>query len=78
MYSLIQRIYLYTGGHFGRDKTIEKVCSRFYWGKGMCGEIQDLLRTCDTCQRVNNKFKKAPQEQLHPIPISPEVWEQVR
>ena len=24
----------------GRDKTIEKVCSRFYWGKNMTEEIK--------------------------------------
>ena len=65
-----------TGGHFGRDKTIEKVCSRVYWGKNMTAEVKEYVRTCDVCQRVNDKFQKPPAE-LHPIPVSPEVWKQV-
>ena len=65
-----------TGGHFGRDKTIEKVCSRVYLGKNMTAEVKEYVRTCDVCQRVNDKFQKPPAE-LHPIPVSPEVWKQV-
>ena len=64
------------GGHFGRDKTIEKVCSRVYWGKCMHAEIADFVKRCDVCQRVNDRFCKPPTE-LHPIPVSPEVWKQV-
>ena len=66
----------YAGGHFGRDKATEKVCSRVYWGKCMHAEIADYIKRCDVCQRVNNRFNKPPCE-LHPIPVSPEVWKQV-
>ena len=37
------------GGHFGRDKTLEKICSRFHW-RNMVEEIQEK---CPQCQRMN-------------------------
>ena len=37
---------LYTGGHFRRDKTIEKVSSRRYWGKNVTAEIVDYVKRC--------------------------------
>ena len=66
----------FAGGHLGRDKTLEKICSRFYLGRGMAEEIKEFVRTCDKCQRVNDKFHK-PTAVLHPIPVTPEVWNQV-
>ncbi len=47
-----------------------------YWGKKMTAEIKQRVRTCDVCQRVNDRFHKPP-AQLHPIPVTPEVWNQV-
>ena len=38
------------GGHFGRDKTTQKICSRYYW-QDMTMQIRDYVQTCDTCQR---------------------------
>ncbi|KAL5494076.1 hypothetical protein EMCRGX_G015347 [Ephydatia muelleri] len=55
------------GGHFGRDKTLQKACSRFYW-HDMTNDIKEHIRTCDTCQRTNKKLSKASAE-LHPIPV---------
>eukprot|EP00731_Ephydatia_muelleri_P025267 Em0017g350a len=63
------------GGHFGRDKTLQKACSRFYW-HDMTNDIKEHIRTCDTCQRTNKKLSKASAE-LHPIPVRSEVWHQV-
>ncbi|KAL5488645.1 hypothetical protein EMCRGX_G017621 [Ephydatia muelleri] len=63
------------GGHFGRDKTLQKACSRFYW-HDMTNDIKEHIRTCDTCQRTNKKLSKASAE-LHPIPVKSEVWHQV-
>ena len=68
--------FVCAGGHLGRDKTVEKICSHFYWGKGMYEEIRGYVRTCDICQQVNDKFEKTSSE-LHPIPVTPEVWKQV-
>ena len=39
----------------GRDKTIERVCSRFYWGKE---DIKHYISTCDTCQRASSESLK--------------------
>lgn len=65
-----------SGGHLGKDKTTDKICSRFYWGHGMHADIQEFVKTCDKCQRVNDKFQK-PTAVLHPIPVKPQVWQQV-
>ena len=74
---IVIRYLLRLGGHLGRDKTVEKTCSRFYWGHCMHAEIQTFIRTCEQCQRVNDKFQK-PTALLHPIPVEPQVWYQVQ
>ena len=48
------------GGHFGRDKAVEIICSRFYWGHCMHVEIQ----TCEQCQKLNAKFQKFTAESI--------------
>eukprot|EP00731_Ephydatia_muelleri_P007412 Em0003g1660a len=63
------------GGHFGRDKTLQKICSRFYW-QNMTNDVKEHVRTCDTCQRTNKRLIKASAE-LHPIPVRAQVWYQV-
>ena len=68
--------YDHLGGRFGRDKTYEKIASRFYWPL-MSQDVRSLVQTCDTCQRTNDgKFSKeaAP---LHPIAVRPKVWNMV-
>jgi len=64
------------GGHLGRDKTIKKICSRFFW-KNMCDDIKEYIRQCDRCQRMNCKLQKSNAE-LHPVPIHPVVWNQIQ
>lgn len=59
----------------GRDKTLSKICSRFYW-KGMCDDIKEYIKQCDKCQRMNCKFQKSNAE-LHSVPVKPQVWSQV-
>ena len=54
-------------GHFGRDKTRDKICSRFFW-PGMYQEISDKIARFDICQ-INKK-----NSELHSIPVKPEVW----
>ena len=63
------------GGHFGRDKTTEKICSRFYW-KNMFEEIRAYVLTCVQCQKMNARFVKS-NAQLHPIAVQQKVWCQV-
>src|SRR5688572_13341101 len=42
------------GGHFGKDTTYEKIKTRYYW-KGMYKDIEEYIKTCDTCQRRGQK-----------------------
>ena len=39
------------GCHFGRDKTREKVASRYYWST-MYEDVDDYIKTCEKCQKV--------------------------
>ena len=76
VYYLYNHHCLHIGGHFGRDKTVEKISSRFYWPQ-MTNDVRVMVQRCDVCQRKNDaKFCKetAP---LHPIPVSAEVWKMV-
>ncbi len=43
-----------TGGHFGKDATYNKINTRFWW-KGMYKDIEEYIKTCDSCQRRGNK-----------------------
>eukprot|EP00731_Ephydatia_muelleri_P022731 Em0015g314a len=62
-------------GHLGRDKTREKVSSRFFW-KTLMKDVDEFVKTCDVCQSTNGaKFMKTAVP-LHPIPIQPSVWHQ--
>ena len=63
------------GGHFGRDKTLDKICSRFYW-QFMVQEIREYVKCCKQCQQMNAAFVKT-NAKLHPIPVQPKVWHQV-
>ena len=51
-------IALFIGGHLGRDKTREKVSSRFFW-KTLMKDVDEFVKTCDVCQSTNGaKFIK--------------------
>ena len=76
------------GGHYGRDKTsfinlhhtqcyffLHAQLSESYWWKGMVSDMSEYCKTCDTCQRVNNRLGRAKAE-LHPIPVT-DVWKQI-
>jgi len=64
------------GGHLGRDKTYEKISSRFYWS-ALNQDVTDHIRQCDVCQRTNDaKFVKGSAA-LHPVAVEPKVWKQV-
>ena len=62
-------------GYFGRDKTRDKICSRFFW-PGMYQEILDKIARFDICQRAAKKFNKKHFELLS-IPVKPEVWNMI-
>jgi hypothetical protein len=64
-----------TGGHLGKEKTIEQVKRRFYW-PGMDATIQRYVTSCDACQR-NKPSQQSPMGLLKPLPIPDRPWQQV-
>lgn len=53
-------------GHFGISKTSNRIKRRFFW-PGMCHDIRDLCRRCQTCQKTTPKH--SPKAPLVPLPI---------
>ena len=64
-----------TGGHFGKDKTIEQVKRRFYW-PGMDAFIMKYVTSCDACQR-NKPSQQSPMGPMMPLPIPTRPWQWV-
>lgn len=64
-----------TGGHLGKDKTMEQVKRRFYWPR-MDDEVHKYVTGCDACQR--NKPSHQAKMGLHqPLPVPRWPWQQV-
>jgi transposase InsO family protein len=61
-----------TAGHFASKTMYEKLKERYYW-KGMKQDIEEYVRTCDSCQRRNRPNNK---HELHSIKIK-EPWYQM-
>ena len=62
-------------GHLGRDKTQARIRERFYWPT-ITKDVQDFVKACDTCQRVNSSFQKTRGE-LQSIPVHPDPFHQI-
>ncbi|CAA7035405.1 unnamed protein product [Microthlaspi erraticum] len=63
------------GGHSGRDATLHRVKSLFFWPK-MNTEVQNYVRNCDVCQR--NKYDLAAKPGLlQPLPVPEGVWQSI-
>lgn len=60
------------GGHSGRDVTVQRVKSLFYW-KGLAKDIQSYLRSCGVCQQCKYDNAASP-GLLQPLPIPEAVW----
>ena len=56
------------GGHVGRNKTLLKMASAYYWPK-MQEDIAQYISTCECCQWVNTTKLQKVNEDLHSIPI---------
>ena len=50
------------GGHFGRDKTLERARNSFYW-LGMSADVKLFVATCNICS-VNKKLCRTPRAEL--------------
>lgn len=64
-----------SGGHFGRDKTFNKISQKYYW-KGMKDDVSKFISKCDKCQRNSNKPPMQAPE-LHPVQVPSGVWKQL-
>ena len=64
-----------TGGHLGKDKTLEQLKRRFHW-TGMDAEVHRYVTTCDACQR-NKPSQQAPMGELMPLPAPSAAWHTV-
>ena len=65
----------FSGGHFGRFKTMSKIQETYYWN-GMKDDISDYIQKCEKCQKVNPKMN-AEKPELHPIPVPNGCWKLV-
>ena len=61
-------------GHFGRDKTIEKVECQFYW-PGLKRGIAKIVGQCCTCQLA--KHRKQNTGLYTPLPMPNRPWQDV-
>ncbi|CAM8888386.1 unnamed protein product [Rhodiola kirilowii] len=63
------------GGHSGRDATLHRIKSLFYWPK-MSTEVQNYVRNCTVCQQ--NKYNlSAKPRLLQPLPVPEGVWQSI-
>ena len=55
------------GGHFGVEKTLDRVRERYYW-HNFTVDTTEFIRTCDTCQRRTGP-KPTPRAMLESFPV---------
>ncbi|CAM8924213.1 unnamed protein product [Rhodiola kirilowii] len=63
------------GGHSGRDATLHRVKSLFFW-HGMSKEVQNYVRNCAICQTHKSDLSAKP-GLLQPLPIPDGIWESI-
>ena len=56
-------------GHFGRDKTVQLLCSKLFFCN-IKEKVSQFVNSCEACQRVKagNKFDKGG-EKLRSVPV---------
>jgi transposase InsO family protein len=52
-------------GHFNTEATFNRARENYYWPR-MYREVENFVKSCDTCQRLGNKKKV---NELHPIRV---------
>jgi transposase InsO family protein len=63
------------GAHFGRNKTLDKIKTRYYWLR-MYKDINNYIKSCIPCAQYNPRRQKAPGK-LRPIKPPEGVWQLV-
>ncbi|KAL8119793.1 hypothetical protein AgCh_017055 [Apium graveolens] len=60
------------GGHSGRELTLQRLKSLFYW-PDMTRDVRQMVRGCSICQAYKSDVSAYP-GLLQPLPIPAEVW----
>ena len=63
-------------GHLGIKKTYSKILNHFFW-PGVKKDVQNFVKTCDTCQVVGNPNQHPPKAPLCPIPVMSEPFDKI-
>jgi transposase InsO family protein len=61
-----------SGGHWGRDKTLELIQRHFTWN-GIVDDVRAYVATCPVCQG-KAIHRHRPYGQLEPLPIPTDTW----
>ena len=61
-----------SGGHWGRDKTLERIRRHFTWD-GIAEDVRTYVATCPACQG-KAIHRHRPYGQLQPLPIPTDTW----
>ena len=64
------------GGHFGVNKTQQKILKQFYW-PGIRKDVADFCRSCHTCQMIGKRGQMNSVAPLHPIPAFGEPFSKI-
>ena len=64
-----------SSGHFGIEKTLEKVARNYFW-PGMKKSVQNYIKNCDSCQRIKSR-NDLPGGLLQPLEIPSDRWESI-
>lgn len=56
------------GGHFGIEKTFQKITEHYWWPK-LGKSVQHYVKTCETCQRLLPPTRSEPLQPIPPIGI---------
>jgi len=64
-----------SGGHFGVAKTVERICSNFYW-PDMQKHIREYVLNCSICQKAKSETK-LPAGLLQPLSVPSQIWKAI-
>ena len=62
-------------GHWGISKTVERLKQYFHWN-GMDKDVEDCVRSCDTCQR-NKISRHKKYGKLHTLEVPYRPWSSI-
>jgi transposase InsO family protein len=62
-----------SGGHWGRDKTLDLIQRHFTWN-GIAEDVRAYVATCPICQG-KAIHRHRPYGQLQPLPVPTDIWD---